>query len=282
MITKEYVYEILEKAEPMTPDEERDVFAYYDKNKSLEIKQKIVMKNLGLIQLVAKKFASTDVEYEDLKQEGVLALYRAFDGFNYKRGYKFSTYAYNWVYSYLSKYVGNHSRTIRIPINLYEDYRAIVETQKKSKNEQGDYLNEDELSLITGLSIERIREVLKIEKLSANGYSLDMNIETEEGHVCIGDIIEDEKSEEVYDSAIYSVDMKNFWKTIKGVLSKKEFDVIRCRMGLGLDKPMTLDAVGKKYNITRERVRQIETRAIKKLRHPSLNSELDKYKNCIY
>lgn len=278
MSTYEEVLALLEKDAPLTHEEEREVFSYYEKSKSNEIKHKIVLKNLGLISAIAQKYVSTNVEYEDLYQEGVLALYKAVDMFEYKRGYKFSTYAYKWLYNFIGRYVSNHSRTIRIPTNLYEEYRQISNAQSLYFETHGEDMSYEDIAKETGLTIERIREVLRVERLSGSSVALDSLIETDDGVAEINQVIEDPKATQTYEDVLYNIDMQEFWEKIRSILTEQEFNIICYRMGYSVDTPLSLDAVGKKYNITRERVRQIEVNAMKKLRQSKYGRTLRAYK----
>lgn len=267
MLTYDKILFLLEKNEPLTLEEERLVFACYNKNRDKELKQKIVLKNIGLIHGIAKNYNKYGVDYDDLYQEGVLGLCKAVDMFDYERGFKFSTYACHWIRSYIGHYVSSFSRTIRLPSNMHEELYAISKIRQRYITEGLDAPSFEEIARESGLTVERIKEVLRTEKYTKT-VSLNTISYTDNEKADFSQVVEDEKTSNVFDKIIDDADLENFWPTVQEILTEREFEVLGYRMGYLSDEPLTLDAIGQMYGYTREWVRQIESQAIKKLRNP--------------
>ena len=230
----------------------------------LEAKVALIEANLRLVISIAKKYMGKGLSFSDLIQEGNIGLMRACDKFEYERGYKFSTYATWWIRQAITRALADQSRTIRIPVHMVETMNRITKTTRELVQELGREPVTEEIAYKVGLPIEKVRGILKI---SREPISLETPIgDEEDSH--LSDFIEDKAVLSPLDAAIQD-DLKNQIDRSLCTLSSKEEKVLRKRFGIGEDAPQTLEEVGKEFEVTRERIRQIEVGAIRKLRHPS-------------
>ena len=230
----------------------------------LEAKGALIEANLRLVISIAKKYMGKGLSFSDLIQEGNIGLMRACDKFEYERGYKFSTYATWWIRQAITRALADQSRTIRIPVHMVETMNRITKTTRELVQELGREPVTEEIAYKVGLPIEKVRGILKI---SREPISLETPIgDEEDSH--LSDFIEDKAVLSPLDAAIQG-DLKNQIDRSLCTLSSKEEKILRKRFGIGEDAPQTLEEVGKEFEVTRERIRQIEVGAIRKLRHPS-------------
>ena len=261
---------------PLLKAEDEPILAKRILEGDKEAKETLINANLRLVVNLAKHYVGRGMAFLDLIQEGNMGLIKAVDKFDYTKGYKFSTYATWWIRQAITRAIADQARTIRIPVHMVETINKMTRVQRQLIQELGREPTPEEISEAIGgeLTPKRIRE---IQRIAMEPVSLELPIgEEDDSH--LGDFIEDKDSESPVDFTTKQL-LKEKLYSILGDLNDREERVIRLRYGLDDNRPRTLEEVGKEFNLTRERIRQIEAKALKKLRHPNRSKLLGDYKN---
>ncbi|MBQ2705248.1 MAG: RNA polymerase sigma factor RpoD [Agathobacter sp.] len=266
--------ERMEEAEESEIEELKEEIKNLQKDVDLgaEAKKRLAEANLRLVVSIAKRYVGRGMLFLDLIQEGNLGLIKAVEKFDYRKGYKFSTYATWWIRQAITRAIADQARTIRIPVHMVETINKLIRVSRQLLQELGREPSPEEIAEEMNMPVDRVREILKI---SQEPVSLETPIgEEEDSH--LGDFIRDENVPVPADAAAFTL-LKEQLEEVLGTLTEREQKVLTLRFGLEDGRARTLEEVGKEFNVTRERIRQIEAKALRKLRHPSRSRKLKDY-----